>query len=277
MHGAFDHLEDLSPLDAPSAPTAQEQRFPCQRCGGSGRYRGVRIHQQEETCFSCGGRGWFKKPYAHAMADKAAAKAKREDGVRAARHNRQEAFEKAHPGLQAWMSRQEWSSFLQDMLERIRTPAGLSEKQLAAVLATKAKSEARKAEKTAARTSAADLSKIEAMFDVARSNGLKKLAYRAQGLVISPAPAHGTNPGALYVKARGGEYLGKVAGGQFIAARACTDEHKATLAKVAANPGEEARQYGMKTGECCCCGRELTDPESIKRGIGPICEEKWGL
>lgn len=29
--------------------------------------------------------------------------------------------------------------------------------------------------------------------------------------------------------------------------------------------------YGLETGECSICGRELTDPTSIKRGIGPIC------
>lgn len=27
-------------------------------------------------------------------------------------------------------------------------------------------------------------------------------------------------------------------------------------------------------GKCCCCGRALTDPESIELGIGPICREK---
>jgi len=29
--------------------------------------------------------------------------------------------------------------------------------------------------------------------------------------------------------------------------------------------------YGLETGECSICGRELTDKESIKRGIGPVC------
>lgn len=29
--------------------------------------------------------------------------------------------------------------------------------------------------------------------------------------------------------------------------------------------------YGLETGECSICGRELTVPESIRRGIGPIC------
>lgn len=27
----------------------------------------------------------------------------------------------------------------------------------------------------------------------------------------------------------------------------------------------------LKSGKCCACGRKLTDPESIKLGIGPIC------
>lgn len=27
----------------------------------------------------------------------------------------------------------------------------------------------------------------------------------------------------------------------------------------------------MHTGRCCACGRELTDPESIRLGIGPQC------
>lgn len=29
--------------------------------------------------------------------------------------------------------------------------------------------------------------------------------------------------------------------------------------------------YGLETGECSMCGRELTDSESIRLGIGPIC------
>jgi hypothetical protein len=34
--------------------------------------------------------------------------------------------------------------------------------------------------------------------------------------------------------------------------------------------------YGKRTGACSCCGRELTNGESIDRGIGPICAEKYG-
>jgi hypothetical protein len=31
--------------------------------------------------------------------------------------------------------------------------------------------------------------------------------------------------------------------------------------------------YGLQTGECSVCGRPLSDPESIRLGIGPICRE----
>lgn len=31
--------------------------------------------------------------------------------------------------------------------------------------------------------------------------------------------------------------------------------------------------YGLETGECSVCGRELTDSESIKLGIGPVCRQ----
>ena len=28
------------------------------------------------------------------------------------------------------------------------------------------------------------------------------------------------------------------------------------------------------SGKCGCCGRELTDPESVRCGLGPVCREK---
>ena len=30
-------------------------------------------------------------------------------------------------------------------------------------------------------------------------------------------------------------------------------------------------------GICACCGRQLIVKESIERGIGPICAERWGF
>lgn len=40
-------------------------------------------------------------------------------------------------------------------------------------------------------------------------------------------------------------------------------------------PEKMARAFGELTGCCCCCGKLLTDPESIRKGIGPVCEKKY--
>jgi hypothetical protein len=34
--------------------------------------------------------------------------------------------------------------------------------------------------------------------------------------------------------------------------------------------------FGLETGECMICSKLLTNPKSIKRGIGPICAAKYG-
>lgn len=39
---------------------------------------------------------------------------------------------------------------------------------------------------------------------------------------------------------------------------------------------EEVRAFGLRTGMCAICGRTLTDPASVQKGIGPICEGKYG-
>lgn len=37
---------------------------------------------------------------------------------------------------------------------------------------------------------------------------------------------------------------------------------------------EQAQEFGLRFGICMCCGRTLTNPESIELGIGPICRSK---
>ncbi len=121
-----------------------------------------------------------------------------------------------------------------------------------------------------------DLSPIHAMFSKAQEAGLKKLAYRAEGLVLTLAKPHSTNPGAIYVTRKNGIYLGKVVGQQFVGYSA-TDADRAALQVIASDPAEAATRYGKMTRECSCCGRELSDPASVAAGIGPICATKWGL
>jgi hypothetical protein len=43
-----------------------------------------------------------------------------------------------------------------------------------------------------------------------------------------------------------------------------------------ADPTLTDRVEIQHAGKCCCCGRLLTEPESITLGIGPICREKKG-
>ena len=104
----------------------------------------------------------------------------------------------------------------------------------------------------------------------------EKPKFRVEGLQISLAPATGANAGALYVK-NGDEYFGKIVNGKFIATSLAPADTIAKLREIAVNPRKSAVDYGKKTGICCCCGRTLTDPVSVKNGIGPICEAGWGL
>lgn len=39
---------------------------------------------------------------------------------------------------------------------------------------------------------------------------------------------------------------------------------------------ERASAFGRITGQCLICGRTLTDPSSIDRGIGPVCASRMG-
>jgi hypothetical protein len=51
----------------------------------------------------------------------------------------------------------------------------------------------------------------------------------------------------------------------------------AALDEFERDPAAALKAHGIATGSCGCCGRELTDPQSIERGIGPICWERGGF
>lgn len=46
---------------------------------------------------------------------------------------------------------------------------------------------------------------------------------------------------------------------------------EAILDQIAADPLAASAEYGKHTGVCGMCMRMLTNPESVARGIGPIC------
>lgn len=49
------------------------------------------------------------------------------------------------------------------------------------------------------------------------------------------------------------------------------------VAKFAENPTAVAKLYGSKSGTCCFCRRELTTPESLTVGYGPVCADHFSL
>lgn len=107
---------------------------------------------------------------------------------------------------------------------------------------------------------------------VLRNLPLKPIAGNAK-----EAPAYAVLPEGIYFKAGevykvkksgvGRMYATKLIGTSFVYdtmyIRDLAVEDKITLA--------QAREYGIKYGVCCICGRTLTDEVSVANGIGPVC------
>ena len=181
--------------------------------------------------------------------------------------------------------------FPQAMLNALAKYGSLTDNQLAAVRRCMARdverdeARARAAVVEADRAAAApaiDVSKIEQAFERARESatrdreGLKFLHLRLDTFVFTPASARSRNPGAIYVK-EDRIYLGKVQGGRFSRSGDCTDDQERRIVAVASDPAGAAKAYGLRTGNCSICGRELTRRDSIDLGIGPICAARWGF
>jgi len=259
------------PTKVSSGPHAKVQQFSCQACHGTGVFRGVRIHQDRHECFAYGGKGYFLT----SEADRRKARLQRTQGKAKKLAELRAAFDAENPGISAFLdSNWKWSVFAGELLAKLNQYGSLSEKQVGAIRSMQAKIEAKRAEKAVAVKAGGrevDLGAIRSMFERATANGYKKPVYRAAGLVLSRAPDSGKNPGAIYVKEVGGEYLGKLLG------TAYTGRPAPGLDEIAADPKGAAVRYGQQSGTCSCCGRELSDPASIALGIGPICADKWGF
>ena len=120
------------------------------------------------------------------------------------------------------------------------------------------------------------IDRIAQAFASAVASGIKRPKLKLDLYQFSLAPATGVNAGAVYVKVSD-LYLGKIMGGKFTRSRDCSDEDQAKIIAACADPFAAAVAHGKRTGQCSCCGRELTNETSIALGIGPICRENWGL
>lgn len=95
---------------------------------------------------------------------------------------------------------------------------------------------------------------------------------------ITRAKPDSSNPGALYLKSALGEYLGKIrADGSLWTVHPLADEVKGQIREFVMRGREYLDEVGKATGWCAYCGRELTDPDSVVRGYGPVCAKNYGL
>lgn len=287
MTDFFDHLPEFEIVEGPARPAQARQTFPCESCGGKGKvakvygYTPMTQRTYMNTCPVCKGKGHFFTSYADRQKSQAQAAAAKIRKATAAR----EDFDAANPGVREFlMGAMKWSSFAASLFESLTKYHDLTEKQLAAAQSMMEKTKARDAERNAQRaanTMTLDASNILGMFATAKANGLNRRALLAGGtegkLKVTPSSDTSRNAGGLWVTVDD-EFVGGISkAGEFQPRNNTPAWAKDALLRMTADPAGEARLYGQRTGVCCCCGRELTDPVSIEAGIGPICAERWGL
>ena len=267
------HADHLAQFDT-AAPMTHTST--CSKCRGSGRFRAY-SGRDCGACFVCKGEGTLT----HKTSPEARAKARERAATK--KMGNVEAWNAANPAVAAWiMAKGPKFRFASEMGAAVVKYGFLTEAQMATcarLMASDAERDAKFAADRAERTAAApavDVTRIVETMGTAQANGIKRPVLRLADFKFSVAPATGRNGGALYVKTAGGDYLGKIADGKFARAFGVAVEVEAEIVQVASDPEAAAVAYGKRFGSCGCCGRELSDPESVERGIGPVCAGKFG-
>lgn len=194
------------------------------------------------------------------------------------------AFEAQHPDFAGWWRDTDFA-FAISLREAARSYGKLSDAQLASglkcIATFKAIQEERKKREAAEvermkSMPVLDMSAVTTAMNRALQNGIKRPKMRLlagdSGFVLSFAAEKSKWAGSLYLKDTSGDYLGRITSGKFYRSRDVSNELEAAILLSCRAPEESAVAYGRKTGSCSCCGRELTNHESIEAGIGPICQ-----
>lgn len=232
-------------------------------------------------CFKCKGAG--KRTFKTSAETRA--KTREQAASRAANSKARnwEAFVAAHPDAALWIERKTPSfDFAYSMRQAVEKYGELTERQMATVTRLMEGDAARDAQRAAAVANAPresiDVSRIVAAFNAAKAAGLKRIRLQISGVEFSRAPDSGKNPGAIYVKIDG-VYCGKIFDGEFapVSAFSNAQDGMERMRNIAADPAAAAKLHGLETGNCSCCGRLLTDPNSVALGIGPICAGKFSF
>jgi hypothetical protein len=286
-----DMADDLGAIYAstPVARATSEVTYfeqACPKCKGTGRFTFGYINVRSGECFTCKGVGKLSFKTSPATRAKAKAGAQRRAVAKVdAQAAKAQEWKDANPAEAAWMeSSAPRFEFAKSMLDALNKYGHLTEKQMSTVqrlTAQDAERQAARAVEQAARAESAPVVSVEAIevaFNNAKEAGVKHPKLRLESFVFSPAGENSKNAGAIYVKSKGdGVYLGKVMGGRLFTSRDCTTEAAERITAVASDPKQAAIAYGMEFGSCSICARQLTDSDSVARGIGPICAEKYGF
>ena len=182
-----------------------------------------------------------------------------------------EFFAAEHPSEFSWLNQnKETNSFAGSLWDQLNTKGFLTDNQL--------KYCKPKAGPKSVGVSESGCEKMLKAFSTARSSGLRKLRLHVKDYIFSLAGENSVNAGSIYVKTGYyDQYLGKITPkGEFFPPRNVKQEIISEITDICRDPLTKAIMHGKETGRCSCCGRELTNPESIARGIGPICAAKWG-
>lgn len=225
-------------------------------------------------CFRCNGTGKVMvrpTPSPEELAKRAAAKARKAARERVATEAAVRGWALLHPAVMDWLDANALSSsFAKSLIAGLSKYGSLTPSQIAAVERIVAQQEARQAPAAAtpAPVDAIDLTPVPAGF-YAVPDGETRLkvqikkpgaSSRWQGhIFVSDGAGYGA--GRNYGKqAPGGKYRGQI---------------EPQLRAIAADPRAAMAAYGRLTGSCGVCGRLLEDKESIERGIGPVCFNKF--
>lgn len=252
----------------------------CLKCRGTGRF--VSYHGRAlGECFACKGRGskTFK------TAPEARAQARQRTVVAKA------AVVADHQAELKWLSEtlarrdrlpEGYATMLADFQSRLLAGHSLSDNQMAVIVKGMARSAQWAAERLQKQGAALDVTAIRAALQTRKKVTIALFTF-------SLAPSHGNNPGAIYVKDNGA-YVGKIArdASTFAPGRDFDQSRLPALVEAMSDPAaavkaDAARRAKMLLEDptmsipCGCCGLTLTNPESIARGIGPICAGKWGF
>lgn len=290
-----DILDMESDLDAVYAPPKQKAegetitlfKEKCPKCNGTGKWVGGFSHRVERRCFKCNGVGTLEFKTSPEQREKGRI-ASHKKGIDKQTKAVSDAYlwTKANKPEATWMNEaaEKGNDFAKSLQRALIKYGRLTDNQIAAIRKAIARdddwTEKRKIQQALAetRSEAVDVSRIETAFATATENSIKRPKLRLDTFTFKPAGprAKARNVGSIYVL-EDGTYRGKVQDGKFSPAFNCDPEQQQRIIDAASDPAKAAKAYGQRVGQCSCCGRELTNANSIELGIGPICAGRYGF